>query len=408
MLVKITNLVAYEILDCQGLPTLECTLTLNHKYVVKASIPNGISCGKNEAHVLLDKESRYHGLGMQKAATLLNTVIKKMLLLKEPDVQKIDALLLDYDSTAQKTILGANSMLCISIAVARAQALALECLLHQLLASLFFSTPKKNTLRLCFNVFNGGMHALKSIDIQEIMLVMPPLLLSEQLELGLRSLAELKKTLLNKNIFFAQGIEGGIAAPIQTKAALDIVATHIQTVFQQNGIKLTMALDMAASHLFDTQTHSYHFLNQNLSPKELYEWYQTIIKEYPITFIEDPFDTCDHTWWKKLNQNSKDCFVVGDDLYTTDAKIITDPLLTECAQGVIIKPNQRGTISETIEAVKAAYAHQKTVIASHRSRETCDSFLADLAIAIDGSFIKAGCLGSERMAKYNRLIKITS
>lgn len=405
---KITNLVAYEILDCQGLPTLECTLTLDHKYVVKASIPNGISCGKNEAHILVDKEFRYHGLGMQKAATLINTVIKKMLLLKDPDLQKIDALLLDYDGTAQKTVLGANSMLCVSIAVARAQALALECLLHQLLASLFFNTPKKNTLRLCFNVFNGGMHALKSIDIQEIMLVMPPILLSEQLELGLHSLAELKKNLFKKNIFFAQGAEGGIAAPLQTKAALDIVATHIQDILQQTGIQITMALDLAASHLFDTQTHSYHLLNQNLSSKELYAWYQTIIKEYPITFIEDPFDASDHAWWKKLNQETNHSFVVGDDLYTTDARIITDPLLTECAQGVIIKPNQRGTISETIEAVKATYAHQKTVVASHRSRETCDSFLADLAIAIDASFIKAGCLGSERMAKYNRLIKISS
>ena len=405
---KITNLVAHEILDCQGLPTLECILTLDHKYVVKASIPNGISCGKNEAHILVDKEARYHGLGMQKAATLINTAIKKMLLLKDPDVQKIDALLLDYDGTAQKTVLGANSMLCVSIAVARAQALVLECSLYQLLASLFFNTPKKNTLRLCFNVFNGGMHALKSIDIQEIMLVMPNLILSEQLELGLHSLDSLKKTLLNKNIFFAQGTEGGIAASIQTEVALDIVATHIQTIFQQTGIKLTMAFDMAASHLFDTQTHSYQLLTQNLSPKELYEWYQTIIKEYPITFIEDPFDASDHAWWKKLNQHSKDSFVVGDDLYTTDAKIIADPLLTECAQGVIIKPNQRGTISETIEAVKAAHTQQKTIIASHRSRETCDSFLADLAIAIDASFIKAGCLGSERMAKYNRLIKITS
>lgn len=405
---KITNLAACEILDCQGLPTLECTLTLDHTYIIKASIPNGISCGKNEAHILVDKESRYHGLGMKKAAALINTDIKKMLFLKEPDVQKIDALLLDYDGTAQKTVLGANSMLCVSIVVARAQAFSLEYPLHQLLTSLFFNTPKKNTLRLCLNVFNGGMHALKSIDIQEIMLVMPNICLPEQLELGLHCLDALKKRLFKKNIFFAQGAEGGIAASIHTHDALAIVATQVQDIFQQTGIQLTIALDMAASHLFDAQKNTYHFLNQHISSQELYRWYQSIIKEYPITFIEDPFDNSDHAWWKKLNQETKHSFVVGDDLYTTNAKIITDPLLTECAQGVIIKPNQRGTISETIEAVKATYAHQKTVIASHRSRETGDSFLADLAIAIDASFIKAGCLGSERMAKYNQLIKISS
>lgn len=405
---KITNLIAHEIIDSRGLPTIACHLFLENGIWVKASIPNGISCGENEAQNLLDGGLRYHGLGMRTAAKLINTTIKTAIVGQTANVDLVDQILLNLDNTPNKSIIGANSMLGVSIATCRAQALTENKEPHQLLAELLAIDMHKNKIRLCLNVINGGMHVATGMHIQEIMLIPSnDLSIATQLEHGMTIFYALQKKFLAKKIFFGFGTEGGISAAISPDQALELVYQTINEQLPEVKQGISIGLDIAASHLFDRTKKTYLWNQSEHSAKELFEWYKSIINQYPIAFIEDPFDEQDADWWQQLRDTfSNQCLIVGDDLYATDAYRISSSLLDKCASGVIIKPNQRGTITETLNAIRASYAGKKVVIASHRSRETNDSFIADLAIGAGALYIKAGCLGGERMAKYNRLVEI--
>ena len=374
---KIKSIKAREILDSRGNPTVEVNLATDLG-AFRSSVPSGASKGKYEAVELRDGGKRYRGLGVLKAVNNVNKIIVPKLKGRDVTHQKeIDEFLIKLDGTKNKSRLGANAILGVSMAVCRAGAKVKNLPLWKWISRL--ARTKSSIPTPCVLFIEGGLHGQENLDIQEFMVVFPAKSLKEKFNIAKVAFRDLGKLLTKK-----YGMEGALAPDLkETKQALDL----LMKVGRKKKIKII--LDVAASH-----SHL----------KKTPEYYLNLVKEYPILGIEDPFPQDDWQDWKRLNSK---LLIIGDDLTVTNPNRIRLAHKKKACGGVVIKPNQIGTITETIEAAKLAKSFDWKIMVSHRSGETLDNFIADLAVGIGAEFIKSGALFSkERVAKYNRLLRI--
>lgn len=410
MSTKIKKIKAREVLNSRGNPTVEVDLK-TAKGLFRASVPSGASTGRYEAVELRDQEERYQGKGVKRAVANVNQVIGPELEGREINQSELDQKMIKLDGTDNKSKLGANAILPVSMAVCRAGAAAKGIPLYKHIARLLnpkstesnIQNPTSNLPVPCFNIINGGKHAGNNLSIQEFMIVpQGEEEFKQKLRFGSEVYHSLKKILTNS--FGAQatnvGDEGGFAPPlIRTDQALDLIVKAIQGNFD-----FKIALDCAASQFYKKDSYR---LDQGVFTGEgLLKFYQSLIDREEFLFLEDPFEENDWENWKELMKRTS-ALIIGDDLLATNPERIKKAHNQQACNGMILKPNQIGTVSETLKAAKLAKSFDWKVIISHRSGETCDSFISDLAVGIDADFIKAGapCRG-ERVAKYNRLLRI--
>ncbi len=404
---KITNVKAREIFDSRGMPTLECQIFLDHDHYVLASVPSGMSRGIHEAVELRDGGSRLFGKGVLKASQIIETVFAPQLIGTSPDLLVIDTFMIEADGTVNKAKYGANSMLAVSMAVAKAQALSEHMELYECIAHLYGAQTVMLPYPL-FNVINGGIHADNNLFFQEFMIL--PIGGSnfrESLELGALFFYELKVLLKKTNKPIVYGDEGGIASSFESEyEALDMITEVIARIGDGNLFRI--ALDVAASEFYNVTTHCYDLHDEFLTSEELVALYAKLIQTYPIFSIEDGLAQDDWQGWMHMKSVLGDTIqLVGDDLFATSAQRIKHGVMVDAANAVIIKPNQVGTITETLQTIQFCFEQGLNTIISHRSGETEDTFIADLAVGTSAGQIKAGGLSrSERLAKYNRLLRI--
>ena len=426
----ITDVHAREILDSRGNPTVEAIVTINDTYTGSAAVPSGASTGKFEAVELRDGELRYMGLGTQKAVKNVNTKIKDVLLGVDATNQKwIDKLLVDTDGTENKENLGANATLSVSMAVARAASNAFGIPLYRYLGGV-------NTSRLpvpMMNILNGGRHATNTVDFQEFMIM--PVKAANFAE-GLRICAEiyhnLKKLCHQRGLSAGVGDEGGFAPDLPDAfAVLDLIVEAIKAAGYMPDTEVKIALDVAASELYNEEDGKYHFQGETelrnkknqeeclgdvcesqeqitRSTEEMIVYYEELIKRYPIISIEDGLAEDDWDGWKELTKRVGDKVqLVGDDLFVTNTKRLDAGIKLKVANAILVKVNQIGTVSEALAAVEMAQHNGYKAVISHRSGETEDTFIADLAVATNAGQIKTGApCRSDRVAKYNQLLRI--
>ncbi|MCR5754654.1 MAG: phosphopyruvate hydratase [Acetatifactor sp.] len=419
-MLEIVKIQGREILDSRGNPTVETEVTVrkheNGKlYTGRAAVPSGASTGKYEAVELRDGEPRYFGLGVLHAVRNVNDKISAALLGKNALEQiQIDEILLETDGTDNKSNLGANAMLSVSLAVAKAAANALELPLYRYLGGV---APRRMPVPM-MNILNGGKHASNTVDFQEFM-IMP--MHAESFAEGLRMCAEvyhnLKGILKRAGLSTGVGDEGGFAPDLEdAESALDYLCDAVKAAGYQPGDDIKFALDVAASELYNEKTGMYHFPGESSlkgqeivrSTEEMISYYKELVNKYPVFSIEDGLDQEDWDGWQKLTEElGRDVQLVGDDLFVTNKKRLYAGIKMGAANAILIKVNQIGTLSETIEAIETAHKHGYRTVISHRSGETEDVTIADLAVAFGCGQIKSGApCRSERVAKYNRLLRI--
>lgn len=395
---KIKSIKAYEILDSRGNPTVKVVLK-TEKHIVTASVPSGKSKGAYEAVELRDgNRKRFSGLGVRKAVKNINEIIaKKIIGIDCRKQQKIDNLMLMLDGTQRKSRLGANAILAVSIAVCKAGAKVEERPLFEYIAELS-SCKKPNLPRIYANLINGGMHAETKLSFQEFLAV-PKAKGMKGIEQIHSIYYDIKSTLKKRRLSTSVGDEGGFTPNINNDEALEILHVSAKKIDK----RVQIALDVAASSLFKS---GYYFIPKKTSSASLLEQYKNYIKKYKLLSLEDPFAEQDLEAWQKATK-VLNCMLVGDDLTATNPKRIELAKKLNLCTTLLIKPNQIGTITETILAANLAKKFKWPIIISHRSGDTCDSFIADLAVGLSAFGIKIGapCRG-ERTAKYNRLIEI--
>lgn len=402
---KIKNITAREILDSRGNPTVEVDLT-TEQGIFRASVPSGASTGKYEARELRDGAKRYKGQGILKAIKNIDKIIAPKL--KGRDVfqqEKIDKLMLELDGTANKSRLGANAILPVSIAVCRAAAAAKTVPLYRYIADIFGSGCKMPIAG--FNVINGGAHAGNDLAVQEFMIVPQARSFKEALRTASEVYHVLKEILQKKfgKIAVNIGDEGGFAPPINTaEEALDLLVKAINKAGYKNKVKI--ALDVAASEFY--RKGKYEMKKAVFTKEKLLAYYLKLIKKYPISSIEDPFSQDDWDSFAAITeQTGRNITIIGDDLLCTNPERIKQAEDKQACNGIILKPNQIGTVTEALAAAKITKAFGWKIMVSHRSGETNDDFIADLAVGISADLIKSGAPArGERLAKYNRLLRI--
>jgi enolase len=401
-MVKIRKLKAREILDSRGNPTLEVEI-YSRRIKVRASVPSGASTGRHEALELRDKTKRYQGKGVQKAIRNVERKILPILKGKDPLKQKvIDHLMIQKDKTENKSRFGANAILGVSLAVSKLAARSERLELYKYLNSL---TNKEMKLpRPFFNVINGGKHAGNKLAMQEFMISPKAKTFKDSLRIGsevyhvLKSIIEKKHGKNATNV----GDEGGFAPPIKkAEEALDLLKLAIKKAGYSGNVDI--AIDAAASEFYQK---GYYHLHKKMSKEKLLDYYLHLIKRYPIISIEDPFHQEDFLSFAELNKKAE-ILIVGDDLTVTNVDRIEEAAKEKSCNCLLLKVNQIGSLTEALEAVELAFKNNWEVMVSHRSGETEDTFIADLAVALGCGMIKAGapCRG-ERTAKYNRLLRI--
>lgn len=397
-----------EILDSRGNPTVEAEVFLSNGEMARASVPSGASTGSHEACELRDNEpARYQGKGVLNAVNSINNEINAALKgFLVNDQTKIDTALCDLDGTPNKSRLGANALLAVSLASARAHSQFIN-------KPLFVTLNQKESMCMpvpLMNVLNGGSHADNNMDIQEVMLV--PIGFSEfpdALQSGVEIFHCLKSLLKQNNLSTAVGDEGGFAPDLKSnRQALDLLSQAVHQAGYDLGSEIVFALDVAASELFHEGLYHLTSEDKQFSSEEMIAYYERLSLDYPIFSIEDGLDENDWLGWKHLTgQLGKKIQLVGDDLFVTNASILERGIREEIANAILIKPNQIGTLSETRQAMKLAFEHGYRCVISHRSGETEDTFIADLAVATGCGQIKIGSLcRTDRIAKYNQLIRI--
>lgn len=399
---KIQEIKAREIKDSRGNPTIEVELTTEKGNFV-ASCPSGASVGKNEALALRDEDGR----GVSMATENVNKIIAPKLQGKNPENQKeLDKLMIALDGTDNKSKLGANAILPISMAIARAGAAAQKLPLYQHLANLSENGSRMALPLPSFNILEGGVHAKNELEIQEFMVVCQKKSFAENLVLGSKIFQKLTEILKETyGSVPAMGDEGGYALLLsKAEQALYLIKNAIG-----ENKDINIALDCAASEFY--KDGKYVLEGKKFSRQELVEFYKDLVKRFPIISIEDPFAEDDWEGFKLLNADFKtqnvNVTIIGDDLTTTNIKKIKEAENKKACNGIIIKLNQIGTVSETIEAVNLAESYGWKIMVSHRSGETLDTFIADFAVGVGANFIKSGSPSQrERMVKYNRLLEI--
>lgn len=405
---KIKKIEAYEVIDSRGNPTVECEVTLENGIYATAIVPSGASTGEREALELRDGGTRYHGKGVLKAVSNVNNVIAKALIGKDVSKQsEIDEIMIKLDGTEYKTNLGANAILSVSLAVAKANALNKNM-------PLFKSLGKGTTLPMpMLNVINGGAHADSNVDFQEYMIVpIGAKTFDDAIRMASETFMELKKVLKSMKYSTAVGDEGGFAPNFKNnEQPLDAIITAIKNAGYTPKQDIAIALDVASSEFYDEKTKKYELKKSkgdSLTTEQMIEWYSSLIEKYPIISIEDPLSENDWDGWVKITKKlGKKIQLVGDDLFVTNAKILKEGIKKHVANAILIKLNQIGTLTETLQTIKLAKENGYKTIISHRSGESEDTFIADLAVAVDAGQIKTGSISrTDRVAKYNQLIRI--
>ena len=406
-MIKIENVKGRQILDSRGNPTVEVDIVLSNGLVGSASVPSGASTGKYEAVELRDGFKSYHGKGVTKAIDNIDNDIKNIILGRSPLEQtKIDNDLISLDGTSNKNKLGANAILGVSMAVARAGAVSLNQPLYKYIGGL---SSKVMPVPL-MNIINGGAHANNLLDIQEFM-IMPVNFerFSDALRAGVEVFHNLKKILDDKNYSTSVGDEGGFAPKIDDpKIALDLISKSIEVSGYRVGEDVFVALDAAASEFYKKNKYILNDKNKLLTTDELIDYWGELIKNYPIISIEDPFDEDDINGFAKFtNLYGKNLQIVGDDLFVTSEKKLSEGIQKQAGNSILIKLNQVGTLTETLDTISKAKKHNFNTIISHRSGETEDNFISDLCVGINAGQIKTGSLSrSDRTSKYNQLLRI--
>ena len=409
MTAKIKKLAAREVLDSRGVPTVQADVVLDNKLVGRATAPAGASRGKREASELRDDDDkRYFGKGVLAAVRNVRDEIAQALIGKDPTKQtEIDESLIELDGTGNKGRLGANAIVAVSMAVARAGALASGVPLYQYLGgdeARLLPVPQ-------MNVINGGRHAENSLDMQEFMIVpRGASSFSEALRMASETFQRLKEILRRKGYSVGVGDEGGFAPDLHSgDEAMTVITEAIQHAGYRPGDGIALALDPAASEFYENGNYVFGKSgDMKKTSEEMVSLYAKWLKEFPIISIEDGLAEDDWSGWKTLTQavGSK-VQLVGDDIFVTDPALIRKGIDQGIANAVLIKLNQIGTVTETLRAIQTAREANYRVVISHRSGETEDTFIADLAVAVNAGQIKTGSLcRSERIAKYNRLLQI--
>ncbi|NOX27997.1 MAG: phosphopyruvate hydratase [Gammaproteobacteria bacterium] len=397
-----------EIIDSRGNPTVEADVILDNGIVGRAAVPSGASTGVREAVELRDEDkSRFLGKGVMKAVAAVNGEIRDAVIGQDPDAQKaIDDLMIKLDGTHDKGRLGANALLAVSLATARAAAINSGQDLYRYLgddASCVLPVPM-------MNVINGGAHADNNVDMQEFM-IMPvgASSLSEALRMGAETFHALKKVLHDKGLNTAVGDEGGFAPDLGSNAeAIDVILEAIEQAGFKAGEDIYIGLDPASSEFYKDGKYHLESENKVLSSAEMVDYFADWAERYPILSIEDGMAEDDWDGWDLLTQRiGKKVQLVGDDLFVTNPAILTEGIEKGVANSILIKVNQIGTLTESLEAIRIAADASYNSVISHRSGETEDSFIADLAVATNAGQIKTGSMSrSDRIAKYNQLLRI--
>ena len=399
---------AREILDSRGNPTIEVEVLLTDDSFGRAAVPSGASTGAFEAHESRDADkSRYLGKGVRKAvAVVLEQIDEALTELDSTDQRLVDTTLIELDGTDNKKKLGANAILGVSLANARAAADSSNLPLYRYLGG-----PNAHVLPVpLMNIINGGAHADNGVDIQEFMIV--PLgaeTFSDALRWGAEVYHHLKKLLSEKGLATGLGDEGGFAPDLPTnRAALDLISEAIKLAGFKLGSEIALALDVASTEFFNEATGKYTFEGSEKTASEMIAYYSELLDNYPLVSIEDPLAEDDWSGWTEITAKlGAKVQLVGDDLYVTNPARLQKGIDLAAGNAILVKVNQIGTLTETMDAVSLAQRHGMNAIISHRSGETEDTFIADLAVATNAGQIKTGAPArSERVAKYNQLLRI--
>jgi len=409
---KIKNIHAREILDSRGTPTVAAEVLLECGCSAEASVPSGASTGQHEAIELRDGDpTRYWGKGVLKAVSNVNNIISPALKgMSVFEQRAIDSKMRELDGTDNKSRLGANAVLAVSLAVAKTAAACLKTPLYH-----YLGAPNSNVLPVpMMNIINGGAHSDSPIAFQEFMIrPVGALTFSDGLRMGAEVFQSLKRVLKGRGLSTAVGDEGGFAPALKsTEEALELILRAIDNAGYLPGRDITLALDCASSEFYKDGVYDYAIF-EGSKAKELdrngqVDYLKSLVDKYPIDSIEDGMSENDWMGWELLTAELGDkCQLVGDDLFVTNIDYLAKGIKTGCANAILIKPNQIGTLSETLDAIAMAHRHGYKAVVSHRSGETEDTFIADLAVATNSGQIKTGSLSrSERISKYNRLLKI--
>ena len=411
---KISKIKSAEILDSRARPTICTSVYLDDGSIGQAMVPSGASTGQLEALELRDKNNqRYGGLGVLDAVKNAESAIKILKDVSPQDQLTIDNKLIEFDATENKSKLGANAILSVSLACARAASNSMNTSLYEYLNIVYKGiSNKSSTMSLpvpMLNIMNGGCHANNIVDIQEFMIIPSKKFnFKDGLMKSVEVYTHLKDLLKKKGLSISVGDEGGFAPDLNTsEEVLDLIILSIEQAGMSYLDDISIALDCAASELFTKGNYKLIGESKNFSSEEMIGYMQALVDKYEIKSVEDPFDEKDWNAWKTFTKNNSDLQIVGDDIFVTQEKILKKGIDSKVANSILIKLNQVGTLSETMQAICLAKNNGYKTIISHRSGETEDSFIADLAVAVDAGQIKTGAPArSDRTAKYNRLLLI--
>ena len=413
----ITSVKAIQVLDSRGLPTVSCSIKLSDGSYASAIVPSGASTGTKEALELRDGTNAYLGKGVQKAVTNINSIIAPAIINLDPEKQaEIDKIIIDLDGTNDKSKLGANAILAVSLAVSHVAAKSKNIDLFEHFSSIFKditgNTPSKSLPMPMLNILNGGEHADNNIDIQEFMIIPSN---AESFQEAMRWSSEiywnLKNILKQQSLSTAVGDEGGFAPNLKSnEEALSLILESIRKSGLVPGEDVFLALDCASSEFFDGKNYNLKGEGRSLSSNEFVSYLEELVNKYPIISIEDGMDENDFDGWKLLTDRiGKKCQLVGDDLFVTNKTIFQQGIDLGLGNSILVKFNQIGTISETMETIDLANTNGYASIISHRSGETEDTTISDLAVGLGAGQIKTGApCRSDRVAKYNRILWIES
>ena len=399
---KIKDIVAREILDSRGNPTVEVDVYLESGIMGRAAVPSGASTGMREALELRDKDNRYLGKGVLKAVRNVNEIIKPALIGKDAlNQREIDTIMIDLDGTENKSKLGANAILGVSMAVLRAAANYKNEPVYKYIGN------GKTLPRPMMNIMNGGAHADNNIDFQEFMIIPEADTVHERIRIGAEVFHNLKAILKEHGYVTAVGDEGGFAPNLgSTREALDFIMEAIKKAGYVPGKDVNIGLDVAASEFYEDGL--YNVEGKKLTTNQLIDMFINLVNEYPIISIEDPVDENDWVGFRSITEKLGDKVqLVGDDLFVTNSKYLQMGIDNKAGNAILIKVNQIGTITETLETINLAKKNGYKTVISHRSGETEDTTIADLAVGLDLGQIKTGSMSrTDRMCKYNQLMRI--
>ena len=411
----ISKVDAIQVFDSRGIPTISCKITLDCGVSASAMVPSGASTGSKEALELRDNDINYHGKGVLTAVSNINEKLAPLLIGIDPSNQaEIDKMLIGFDGTEDKSTMGANAILAISLAVAHVAAKEKNIPLYEYFSNLYKEITgdylKPSIPMPMFNILNGGEHADNNIDIQEFMIIPSGAKdFSEIMRWSSEIYHHLKNILLSKQYLTAVGDEGGFAPNLKSnEEAIKLIIESIEASNLKPGKDVHIALDCAASEFFDGEKYILKSENIKLTSAEFISYLKNLVGKYPIISIEDALDEDDLEGWKLITKElGNDCQLVGDDLFVTNEKILSNGVKQDIANSILIKFNQVGSITETIKTIHCANKNKFKSIISHRSGETEDTTIADLAVGLGVGQIKTGApCRSDRIAKYNRLLWI--